>query len=431
MHLCLFEDETVSHLQPLIHTRAAYDLRIGGRTLLQTARDAFSADGLVLHSRSLVAGVTAFAHPEAIDTLPTGADVLFVNGRFVAEEGPALARLQQAVANREPARIFLRGDTLVAAWMPNAAPRLPDAVLADDTLTAGTLPALPTESVPEATLVGRLWHLLDVLPPALRRDFEHATRGTTRDAPLPDRLDVKVHPSVVAVRPQQIFLAPGVEVRPGTILNAADGPIYVGEDATIYEQAVVRGPCWIGSKSQVKGGANIEGAAVGHYCKIGGEVHSSVLHSLSNKSHAGFLGDSYLGRWCNLGADTNVSNLKNDYGEVSVYDAALDGFVGTGRQFTGLFMGDHSKCGINTMFNTGTVVGTSCNLYGSGFVPRVVPSFAWGGPEDGFETYRLDKALDVAEAVMARRDTPLTDADRALLTALFERTAEAREQHLA
>jgi len=430
MHLCLFEDETVSHLRPLTHTRAAYDLRIGGRTLLQTSCDAFPTDRLVLHARSLVAGVTALAHPEAIGALPSGADVLFVNGRFVAEDGPTLARLHQAVTNREAARLFLRGDTLVAAWMPNAAARLPDAVLANDALTAGSLPALPTESVPEATLVGRLWHLLDGLRPALHRDFEHATRGATLDVPLPDRLDAQVHPSVVAVRPQQIFLAPGVTVCPGAVLNAEDGPIYVGEDATIFEQAVVRGPCWVGPKSQIKAGANVEGTALGYYCKIGGEVHSSIVHSLSNKGHEGFLGDSYLGRWCNMGADTNVSNLRNDYGEVSLYDAALDTFVGTGRQFTGLFMGDHSKCGINTMFNTGTVVGTFCNLYGSGFMPRVLPSFTWGSPEDGFAEYRLDKALQVAEAVMVRRDTPLTETDHALLTTLFERTAEEREQHL-
>jgi UDP-N-acetylglucosamine diphosphorylase/glucosamine-1-phosphate N-acetyltransferase len=430
MHLCLFEDETVAHLQPLVNTRAAYDLRIGGRTLFETTVDAFAADGVVLHSRSLVAGVTALAHPGAVDALPAGADVLFVNGRFVAEEGPALARLQQAVADRASARLFVRGDALVAAWIPDASAVCPGDVLASDALHASAFPDLPSESVAEASLVGRLWHLLDELRPALRRDFAHATTTADRQTGIHGRADTSVHPSVVDVNPEQIHLGPGVRVKPGAILNAEDGPIYVGEDATLFEQAVVRGPCWVGPKSQIKGGANVEGTAMGYYCKVGGEVHSSILHSLSNKGHQGFLGDSYLGRWCNLGADTNVSNLKNDYGEISLYDPTLETFVGTGRQFTGLFMGDHSKCGINTMFNTGSVIGTFCNVYGGGFVPRVLPSFSWGSPESGFVEYRLDKALEVAEAVMARRDTPLTDADRTLLTTLFERTADVREQHL-
>jgi UDP-N-acetylglucosamine diphosphorylase/glucosamine-1-phosphate N-acetyltransferase len=169
----------------------------------------------------------------------------------------------------------------------------------------------------------------------------------------------------------------------------------------------------------VKAAGRVEASAVGTWSKVGGEVHESVVHSFSNKAHDGYLGNSYLGRWCNLGADTNTSNLKNDYGEVTVYDAVVGDFVPTGRQFVGLFMGDHAKCSINTMFNTGTVVGVFCNLFGSGFPPRHVPSFSWGGAE-GLVPYRIEKALRVAEAVMARRGVPLTEADRALLAAIAE-----------
>jgi UDP-N-acetylglucosamine diphosphorylase/glucosamine-1-phosphate N-acetyltransferase len=209
------------------------------------------------------------------------------------------------------------------------------------------------------------------------------------------------------------------------MLNAEDGPVYIDRDAIVMENAVVRGPAYIGPHAQVKMGGTLEAAAIGPWCKVGGEVHHAILHSYSAKAHAGFLGHSYLGRWCNIGADTNNSNLKNDYGSVSLYDPVTRDFEDTGLQFLGLVMGDHSKCGINSMFNTGTVVGVFCNVYGSGFPPRYIPSFAWGSPE-GFVEYRLEKALRVAEAVMARRDVALTDADRELLTYVFEHTAADR-----
>jgi UDP-N-acetylglucosamine diphosphorylase/glucosamine-1-phosphate N-acetyltransferase len=375
-----------------------------------------------------VAPVTAPAHPNArLNALPDGADVLFVNGRFVAA-GPAVEAIRAHVTDGGGARAFVRDDTVVAAWVPDAAARLPPDLLSDSAVSATAFADLPVTTVEDATLVGRPWDLLGTLPPALRRDIAARTDALPTRPP-PDRPQADVHPSVTSVRPEHIHLGAGATVRPGALLNAEDGPIYVDENATVFEQAVVRGPCYVGPKTQVKPMADVQNAAFGYYCKVGGEVHDTVIHSLSNKSHPGFLGHAYLGRWCNLGADTNNSNLKNDYGEVSAYAPADGAFVDTGRQFAGLFMGDHSKCGINTMFNTGTVVGTCCNLYGGDFPPRYVPPFSWGGPGDGFSTYRLDKALSVAERVMGRRDTPFTDADRTLLTTLFERTAPERETH--
>ncbi|HLA62814.1 MAG TPA: hypothetical protein VK610_00185, partial [Rhodothermales bacterium] len=195
--------------------------------------------------------------------------------------------------------------------------------------------------------------------------------------------------------------------------------------AIVEEHAIVRGPCWIGPGSTVKAGARVDGSSIGPRSKVAGEVHASTVLGMSNKAHDGYMGNSYVGRWCNLGAGTDTSNLRNDYGEVTLWDAVAGDFMPTGRQFVGLVMADHAKCAIGTRFNTGTVVGVACNLYGAAFPPRRVPSFSWGG-DDGLTTYRLDKALHVAEAAMARRQTPLTEADRALLTSLFERTAPAR-----
>ena len=428
MHLCLFEDDHVPALRPLVEARAAYDLRLGGRTVLETARDAFDPDGLVLHARPLVADVTHRAHdPVAVNALPDGADLLFVNGRFVADEGAAQQQLEEAT-DRDEARAFVQGDVLVAAWVPDAAARLPDEVLAHPTLTADAVAGLPTTELDDATLLGRPWHLLDTLRPALVRDIAAQTDAPSPKA-LPKRPHASVHESVTSVNDAQVHLGAGATLRPGALLNAEDGPIFVGPDAIVHERAIVRGPCVIGSKTHVKSGADVEGTATGTWCKIAGEVHDTIVQGFSNKSHPGFLGHAVLGCWCNLGADTNTSNLKNDYGEVSAYAPDEERYVGTGRQFAGLFMGDHSKCGINTMFNTGTVVGTNCNLYGGDFPPRYVPPFSWGGA-DGLTTYRLDKACEVAERVMARRDTDFTEADRSLLTTLFERTQDERAAHL-
>jgi len=427
MHLCLFEDNDVPGLRPLVETRAAYDLRLGGRTVLETARDALDPTGLVLHARPLVADVTRRDHPSAaVNVLPDGTDVLFVNGRFVAKEGDALAQLTQA-PEREEARAFVQNDTLVAAWVPDAAARLPDDVLAHPALPAKAFADLPATEVDDATLIGRPWHLLDTLRPALVRDIE-ARFNHPSSVPLPERPHASVHDDVTGVHSDRIHFGAGATIKPGAIFNAEDGPIYVGPEAIVHERAVVRGPCYIGPKTHVKIGANVEGIATGTWCKVAGEVHDTILQGFSNKSHPGFLGHAVLGRWCNLGADANNSNLKNDYGEVSAYAPDEERFVGTGRQFAGLFMGDHSKCGINTMFNTGAVVGTNCNLFGGDFLPRYVPSFSWGGAS-GLTTYRLGKACEVAERVMARRDTAFTEADRSLLATLFERTRDERSAH--
>jgi len=471
MLLCSFEDDRVLHLRPLVETRAAFDLRLGIRSILETAVDAFpdARARLLLHTRSSVAEVTAREHPDATvlsrsDSMPSsedpvfgGSGILFVNGRWVAE-GPALDAIREAVPARDRPCAFVSrpkaaggeasgaeaasgeasgnelvgndssrsdpSDVVVAAWMPQA--NLPaDAIHPND--LSGLFDDLPIERLDAApTMIDHVWDLLPLIGPSIRRDAAHLLSSDLSPT-LSDRSGASVHPSVVATAPERIYIAPGAAIRPGAILDASKGPIYIDRDATVFEQAVVRGPVYLGPKSQIKVQADVADTAIGTWCKVGGEVHDSVFHSYSNKSHPGFLGHSYLGRWCNLGADTNTSNLKNDYGSVSLYVPAERQRVDSGLQFAGLFMGDHSKCGINTMFNTGTVVGTGCNIYGAGFPPGYVPPFSWGGPEHGFSTYRLDKALEVADTVMQRRDTILDAAEADLLRTLHERSAPERE----
>ena len=222
-----------------------------------------------------------------------------------------------------------------------------------------------------------------------------------------------------------IFIEKGAKVH-HSILNTTDGPIYIGKDAEIMEGSMVRGPFAMCNNSVLKMGSKIYGpTTLGPFCKVGGEVNNSVFFGYSSKAHDGFLGNSVIGEWCNLGADTNNSNLKNNYEEVKVWNYKTEKFKKTGLQFCGLIMADHSKCGINTMFNTGTVVGVSSNIFGSGFPRNFIPSFSWGG-NSGFTTYKTNKVFEVAEIVMKRRNIEFTDDDKSILENVFELTSKYR-----
>jgi len=224
---------------------------------------------------------------------------------------------------------------------------------------------------------------------------------------------------------ENIFLEKGAKVK-AAILNAENGPIYLGKDTEISEGAIVKGPFALCNHSVVNMGAKIKGdSTIGPYSKVGGEISNSVIQGYTNKGHDGFLGSSVVGEWCNLGADTNNSNLKNNYGNVKMWDFESEVFKDTGLQFCGLIMGDHSKCGINTMFNTGTTVGVSSNIFGEGFPRTIVPSFAWGGAS-GFVTYKLDKVYETAELVMSRKKVQLDDIERDILQHIFNLTSENR-----
>jgi len=202
-------------------------------------------------------------------------------------------------------------------------------------------------------------------------------------------------------------------------LNASSGPIYLGRDSEIMEGSVIRGPFALCEGSVVKMGAKIYGpTTLGPYSKVGGEINNSVLQANSNKAHDGFLGNAVIGEWCNLGADTNNSNLKNNYAEVKIWNYPRKRFISTGSQFCGLIMGDHSKCGINTMFNTGTVVGVAANIFGPGFPRNFIPSFSWGG-SGGFTTYRMDKVIETTNLVLERRETQLSEADLFIFEYIF------------
>ena len=262
------------------------------------------------------------------------------------------------------------------------------------------------------------WDIFAKNDSALRDDFNLITADRTSQ-PIPKSVNV--------IAPENIFIEEGAELEFVT-LNASTGPIYIGKNSEIMEGSVIRGPFALCESGRVKLATKVYGATtVGPHSVIGGEVNNSVLFGYSNKGHDGFLGNSVLGEWCNIGADSNNSNLKNNYEEVRLWSYETGGFAKTGLQFCGLMMGDHSKCGINTMFNTGTVVGVSANIFGSGFPRNFVPSYSWGGAA-GFSTYITAKAFQTAKIVMARRNVEFTDQDAAILTHVFEETKKYRKE---
>ncbi len=270
----------------------------------------------------------------------------------------------------------------------------------------------------ECLTVQHTWDIFAKNDAALREDFELITK---------DRNSQPIPKSVNVLCPENIFIEEGAKLEFVT-LNASTGPIYIGKNAEIMEGSVIRGPFALCEFGRVKLASKVYGATtVGPHSVIGGEVNNSVLFGYSNKGHDGFLGNSVLGEWCNIGADSNNSNLKNNYEEVRLWSYETEGFARTGLQFCGLMMGDHSKCGINTMFNTGTVVGISANIFGSGFPRNFVPSYSWGGAA-GFSTYLTSKAFQTAKIVMARRQVEFSEQDAKILEHVFEITKKYRKE---
>ncbi|WP_462253433.1 GlmU family protein [Ekhidna sp.] len=268
----------------------------------------------------------------------------------------------------------------------------------------------------ELTQVSYPWDIFKLNGDAIKSDFDLLTQG---------RKSCSLNDPHTKTYGNHIFIEEGAIVK-AAVLNAENGPIYIGKDSEIQEGSLIRGPFALCEHSVVNMGSKIKAdTTIGPHSKVGGEVSNSVIFGYSNKGHEGFLGNSVIGEWCNLGADTNNSNLKNNYASVKMWDFASGRFKDTGLQFCGLIMGDHSKCGINTMFNTGTTVGVSANIFGDGFPRTIIPSFAWGG-SSGFSTYQTRKVFETAELVMKRRNKSLTEADKAMLSHIFEITSENR-----
>ena len=409
--VCIFEDQQYRNLLPLVYTRPVYDLRCGISTLRQKIERLYLNSEVALHCRRYLAEFLKLENPKHDVNRVADKGCLYINGRLLADAESA----KQLTLDGKDA-VYVHGDTLVAARLNNGAGRALGAAI-PEVLERGHFKDLPAIEI-KVNMISYPWNLISSNGAEIVADVAAlASAGGQRIKGI-------VYDGAHLVNREQIVIGQGTKVKPGVVLDAENGPIYIGSNATIFPNAVIEGPAFIGNRTLIKVGAKIyENTSIGEVCKIGGEVEASIIHSHSNKQHDGFLGHAYLGKWVNLGADTNNSDLKNNYGNVKVY---IDGRqVDSGSMFVGLIMGDHSKSSINSMFNTGTVVGVSSNVFGSGFPPKFVPSFSWGG-RDNLATYDPAKALEVATRVMARRKMELPSVERQVLMTVFDLTKSER-----
>jgi UDP-N-acetylglucosamine diphosphorylase/glucosamine-1-phosphate N-acetyltransferase len=395
MNYILF-DHNRSQFLPFTHTRPIADIRCGIFTMRERWEHCLGQK-----TSTLTVGYLQAVFPFNTDE----GDKIYISGSIFGS--PALA---EAINKLETGQKLVK-DTIIIAARINAS-------ITIDTLET-QLGALPEQQYnADVFYLNNIWNIFSHNDRTLRDDFALITKGRT-SAPVPE--------NVLVSEQENLFIEAGAKIYAGCIINAATGPVYIGKDTEIMEGAIIRGPFAIGEHAVVKMGAKIySGTTIGPGCKVGGEVSNTVFFANSNKGHDGFVGNAVVGEWCNLGADTNCSNLKNNYDEVKIWDEEQHKSVKTGLTFCGLFMGDHSKCGINTMFNTGTVVGVSCNIFGGGFPEKFVPSFGWGG-SDGVTTYDFNRAMDTARRVMQRRNKELSPEEMAMYQYIFDRTATQRE----
>ena len=398
MQYFLFEDHSHFDLLPFTFTRPVWALRSGIFTFQERWSKWLGQD----------VGGKSYAHLRAcFDWEDTTQTAIWINGKLIPDE-----EYVHLISELEPNTYYLSqgGEVLAARFSSLLFPANHDGLIYAGLLEELGLKKQCTELNPLA-----IRHLPDLYlhnAQLIQRDFPFATQDPSH--PIQDRF-TRVYGA------DNIFVSPGVRFR-AAILNAEDGPMYFGPNVLVQEGAIILRSHAFGADTKVSVGAKLRGdSSFGPYCKVGGEIGNSVMMQYSNKSHDGYLGNSVIGHWCNLGADTNSSNLKNNYSNVRQWHYATERYRDTGQQFCGLVMGDHSKCGINTMFNTGTVVGVSANIFGHGFPPKFIPSFSWGGA-DGLSTYRFDKARKVAESVLSRRSQQLSIPGRKLLADIFQMT---------
>lgn len=389
MNVILFDDATIrKELLPFTFTRPIAALRTGILTIGEKWEKYISESVSYLTEDYL----------QEKFPLQLSGDHLFVNGAICPD--PSLV---QAVRSLATGQSLMKGQLHIATRTGDKNPKVEGTHGIE---YAGTF-----------HIIDDPCKLFQDNAPQIVADFELITAGR-KSAGWSDP-----HTRVYAA--DQIFVEEGAVIQ-AAVLNASTGPIYIGKNTEIQEGSLIRGPFVLGDHSVLNMGSKMRGnITIGPMCKIGGEVSNAVVLGYSNKAHDGFLGSSVIGEWCNLGADTNTSNLKNNYDAVKLWSYAKGGFRNTGLTFVGLMMGDHSKCGINTMFNSGTVTGVSANIFGDGYPRNFIPSFAWGGAA-GFSTFQLSRALETAERAMGRRGAKLSDADRHILTTAFEMTAHER-----
>lgn len=389
--ILLFDDPAIrGSLLPFTFTRPVADIRVG---ILKISEKWEKYSGVE---------VSFLTQDYLQKKFPRNSGIsLAINGSWLPEEGSI-----EILKSLKEDEVLVSGKTILATYIGETEKNLGSA-----------LEKKQVQLEKEPSLLQKTWQIFQFNAAEIRKDFNLLTKGRVSQ--------VISDPHTIVYGKENIFVEEGAKIK-AAVLNAEGGPIYIGKNTEIQEGSLIRGPFALCEGSTINMGAKLRGdTTVGPHSKVGGEVSNSVIFGYSNKGHEGFLGNSVIGEWCNLGADTNTSNLKNNYAPVKLWDYTKGGFANTGLQFCGLMMGDHSKCGINTMFNTGTVVGVGANIFGDGFPRNFIPSFSWGGAA-GFSTFTLPKFEETAKAVYGRRGKEFTAEEKEILEKVFELTKSYR-----
>ncbi len=392
MNYILFDDSNRENLLPFTFIRPVAEIRVGILTIREKWEQYLNCTVSFLAEEYL-----AEKYP-----MTKAKDNILIAGSICPNP-----ELVAAISQLKPGETLVSGDVMIASYV-----------------SENELDGIEENDAPQVEIIANMpfnrlnntWDIFELNDAEIRADFDLITKG---------RKSATLSNSNILIG-DQIFVEEGVSVE-GATLNSKTGPIYLGKNSEIMEGSNIRGPFALGEGAVIKLGAKIYGATtVGKFSKAGGELNNVVMFGYSNKGHDGFFGNTVIGEWCNIGADSNTSNLKNTYDEVRLWNYPSQTFISTGLQFCGTMMGDHVKCGINTMFNTGTVIGCGANIFGAGFQRNFIASFSWGGPS-GMTTYKIDKAIDVAKRIFERRGINFTPIDGQILTSVYELTHNNRK----
>lgn len=402
-NICLFEDEDYKNLLPLVYLRPVYELKCGIFSLKEKIKNYFGNQHYFFHSRKLLQNyIREKYNDELVNNLPN-AKTIFINGRVLIDNN-----LFKKILKLKSNQAYVNNRNVVAAYLDEKSVQ----DLKSSTDDFYHFEELQLEKIEiDTELIKYPWDIINNNADQIRKDFSFIDLK---------RKSKKRFENIAITNLKNIFMSKTAQVFPFVTFDSSEGPIIIDEGAKILSHTFIEGPAYIGRNSLVKAHTSIyHGTSIGEFCKVGGEIESSILHSFSNKQHEGFLGHSYLASWINLGAGTNNSDLKNNYSKVSLI--LNDERVNSGSQFLGAIIGDHTKTAINTKINTGSVFGIACNIFGNDFPPKYLPSFSWGGSES-ISKYDFNKFIETATIVMSRRNVNLSLAEKELLKNIYELT---------
>ncbi len=406
MHLIIVEDTGFKKLLPLTATRPTFDLLCGTISLADRVERFIPRKRVSYIMRDDFRTIYADRYPMMIRENPDADEALYVNSRVVWDE--VLNNSIRKIIRKRNSCIVRSNDDWVAVYRTSSNSFSHELF---ETIPLRTPEGFAEETV-RARIISYPWDIIDANADCITTDYMYRVKR------IKNKIQGNVHPRALLTQKKNILIGKKTTINPYVVIDASKGPVIIENNVTVQPHVFIQGPVWINAETIIKSGARIYGGtSIGFNCRAAGEITTSIIHSYSNKGHEGFLGHSYLGQWINIGAHTNNSNLKNDYGPIRVM---INGNpVESGKQFFGMVMGDHSRTGINTMINTGTNIGVACNIFGADFPPKYIPDFSWGGAAF-LREYQFEKFLQNAHAMTARRGVTLSEAEIQLLRKLYE-----------